>query len=533
MVNTESSQEMDREMEYRKNQEIELRITDLGAEGEGIGRTDAFLWFVKGAIPGDLIRASVMKVKKSYGYARIQKILEASPDRVAPLCSVASACGGCSLQMMRYEAQLAFKEKKVLENLRRIGGLELSETQLHPIIGMDEPFRYRNKAQFPVGTDRDGNVVSGFYAGRTHSIIPCGDCLIGAEENEPLCNVVLEWMREYHIPAYDERSGEGFVRHILIRKGFWSGEIMVCLVTNGAQPLFGEMRRKGKSSVFCKQTGSGMRTFKSVLRNTENAEGMKAFGSKEVSENAKISGSVRWSDREAVLQTLAERLMQFPAVKTVVQNINMERNNVILGNQTAVLSGSGVITDRIGEIEFAISAQSFYQVNPVQTQKLYAAALRCAGLTGQELVWDLYCGIGTISLFLARSAGKVYGVEIVSQAIADARRNAERNGISNAEFFVGKAEEVLPEQYARTGERADVIVVDPPRKGCDPKCLSTMLEMAPERIVYVSCDSATLARDLKFLLADGRYQLKEVQPVDMFPQTSHVECIALIQRAKS
>ena len=460
-------------MDYRKNQLIELDITDLGSEGEGIGRTGAFLWFVKGALPGDRVRASVMKLKKSYGYARLQELLRKSPDRVAPPCPVAASCGGCSLQALRYEAQLKFKEQKVLGNLRRIGGLELSGVQLHPIIGMEQPFRYRNKAQFPVGAGRDGRPTAGFYAGRTHSIIPCEDCLLGVEENAEIRRCVLRWMEEGGVPAYDEQSGKGFLRHILVRKGFQSGEMMVCLVTNGE--CCGE---------------------------------------------------------NSALQLLTERLMELPGVTTVVQNINTERSNVILGKKTQLLAGAGVIRDRIGSTEFLISAQSFYQVNPVQTERLYATALSYAGLSGRETVWDLYCGIGTISLFLARSARKVYGVEIIPQAIEDARRNAARNGITNAEFFVGKAEEVLPRQYEETRERADVIVVDPPRKGCDEQCLATMLRMAPERIVYVSCDSATLARDLKYLLADGCYTLRELQMVDMFPQTVHVECIALIQRVK-
>ena len=480
--------------DYRKNEEITLEITDLGAEGEGIGRTGAFLWFVKDALPGDRIRATVMKTKKSYGYARLKEVLTPSQDRIAPACPIARACGGCTLQAMDYGAQLRFKENKVLNNLRRIGGLDLSGVNCHPIRGMENPFRYRNKAQFPVGTDKAGKPVAGFYAGRTHSIIPCEDCLLGTEENREILKTVLDWMEEFHVPAYDEAQGTGMVRHVLIRKGFKSGQIMVCLVTNGDGVL---------------QAG-----------NCGNA-GKKRDGR---------------TDRN-VWGVLTDRLMALPGVATVVQNINRERTNVILGKATRVLAGPGFITDTIGDTEFEISAQSFYQVNPVQTEVLYGTALQYAGLTGKENVWDLYCGIGTISLFMAKQAKKVYGDEIVPQAIEDARRNAVRNGIGNAEFFVGKAEEVLPAWYAEqqrkpeaAREKIDVICVDPPRKGCDEACLQTMLQVAPERIVYVSCDSATLARDLKYLLADGRYTLTDVQPVDMFPQTVHVETVCLLSK---
>jgi 23S rRNA (uracil1939-C5)-methyltransferase len=478
-------------MEYRKNEVLEMEITDLGSEGEGIGRTGAFLWFVKDALPGDRIRASVMKVKKNYGYARLQEILVPGPDRIAPACPVARQCGGCTLQAMDYAVQLRFKENKVRNNLLRIGGIpeETLQKVFHPVIGMEDPFRYRNKAQFPVGYTKTG-IAAGFYAGRTHSIIPCEDCLLGVEENKEITKEVLSWMEENRIPPYDEESGSGFMRHILIRKGFQSGQIMVCLVTNGEKP-------QGTGKSFSKDPGKG----------------------------------------SGVMAAAAERIMKLPGVVTVVQNINPEKTNVILGRESRTLAGPGFITDSIGGTEFEISAQSFYQVNPVQTEKLYGTALEYAHLTGNETVWDLYCGIGTISLFLAKKAGKVRGVEIVPQAIEDAKRNAARNGISNAEFFVGKAEEVLPAWYDEqqrkpedTREKIDVIVVDPPRKGCDEQCLKTMLAMSPDRIVYVSCDSATLARDLKYLLADGRYTLKEVQPVDMFPQTVHIETVCLLSK---
>ena len=504
---------------YQKNQVLEMEITDLGSDGEGIGRTGAFLWFVKDALPGDRVRASVMKTKKSYGYARLQEVLAPSPDRIAPACPLARACGGCTLQAMDYKAQLKFKENKVRNNLVRIGGLraladdagsgaEFSSAEgagavFHPAIGMEHPLRYRNKAQFPVGTDKAGKPVAGFYAGRTHSIIPCSDCLLGTEENREILKTVLDWMEEFRVPAYDEASGAGMVRHVLVRKGFRSGQIMVCLVMNGRDVPQAAARRKAEKNRDGRTDRDG--------RNDQTGKD--------------------------VLGVLTDRLMKLPGVTTVVQNINRERTNVILGKETLVLAGPGFITDTIGDTEFEISAQSFYQVNPVQTEVLYGTALKYAGLTGKENVWDLYCGIGTISLFMAKQAKKVYGDEIVPQAVEDARRNALRNGIGNAEFFVGKAEEVLPAWYAEQErkpeaerERIDVICVDPPRKGCDEACLNTILKVAPERIVYVSCDSATLARDLKYLLADGRYTLTDVQPVDMFPQTVHVETVCLLSK---
>ncbi len=456
-------------MAYQKNETIELEITGLGSEGEGIGRTDAFLWFVKDAVPGDVVRASVMKTKKNYGYARLQEVLIPSPDRQETECPAAKSCGGCTLQALRYPAQLRYKEQRVRDSLTRIGGIDLAPVNFHKILGMDYPFRYRNKTQYPVGPGKFGEPVAGFYAGRTHSIVPCGDCLLGPEENGAILETVLQWMRDFGIPAYDEREKSGLVRHVMIRKGFATGEIMTCVVTNG-----------------------------------ESAGG--------------------------TLEDLSERLMKVPGIATVVQNVNEADTNVILGSETRVLAGSGYITDYIGSIVYKISAESFYQVNPVQTLKLYETVRNCAALTGKETVWDLYCGIGTISLFLAKDAGKIYGAEIEPRAVEDARWNAEKNDIRNAQYFAGKAEEILPAFYEKSGEKADVIIVDPPRKGCDQKCLSTILKMAPSRVIYVSCDPSTLARDLKFLLSDGAYRLTEVQPVDMFPQTAHVETVVLMSR---
>lgn len=466
----------------KKNDVFTVTIEDMGEDGAGIGKTDGYTWFIKDALIGDVIQASVMKMKKNYGFARLVKILEPAPGRVEARCPVARACGGCQLQELDYREQLRFKERKVYNHLKRIGGMDhlfLPEDRekaagvpnavvMEPIIGMEDPWRYRNKAQYPVGLGKDGQPAAGFYAGRTHSLIPAPglDCLLGCQENKELLKIILDFMKEYKIPPYDEAAHQGLVRHVLLRKGFSSGGLMVCLVINGEElPHGGEL-----------------------------AERLRAAG-----------------------------------VSSVSYSVNMERTNVIMGTRIVDLYGPGYITDTIGDIEYRISPLSFYQVNPVQTEKLYGTALEFADLSGGETVWDLYCGIGTISSFLAKKAGKVYGVEIIPQAIEDARENARRNGIENVEFFVGKAEEVLPEQYERNHVRADVIVVDPPRKGCDPVCLETILKMAPEWVVYVSCDSATLARDVKFLEENG-YRATRVRPVDMFPMGGHCECVVKLER---
>ena len=433
---------------YKKNQLIQVTVTDLSHDGEGIGKSDAFTWFIKDAVPGDVVEASVMKEKKTYGYARLQRVITPSPDRCKPKCTIARACGGCTLQAMSYEAQLKYKKNKVKNNLERIGGFDFSglesQVEFADTIGMDDPWRYRNKAQYPIGTDRNGKVVSGFYAAHSHDIINCDDCLIGIEENK----AIIECIKKQYHPS---------MRHVLIRKGFKTGQLMVCVVA---------------------------------------------------------SRKIRF--------TLPPEL----GVTTTVLNINDKDTNVILGDETIVLDGPGYIEDYIGDLKFRISAQSFFQVNPVQVEQLYGKAEEFASLTGNEIVWDLYCGIGTITLSLAQHAKKVYGVEVVEPAIRDAEQNAEINGIHNVKFFVGKAEEVI---LRDDFEKPDVVVVDPPRKGCDSVCLNTILKMQPDRIVYVSCDSATLARDLR-ILCDGGYKLKKVQPVDMFPHSVHVETCALLTK---
>ena len=452
-------------MEYRKNDLITLKIEDCGVDGEGIGKADGFTVFVKDAVIGDVVTVKIMKAKKNYGYGRLMEILEPSPYRVEPECKVARQCGGCQLQALSYEQQLAFKEKKVRSHLERIGGFR--NIPMEPIIGMDEQYHYRNTAQFPVGRNKEGKIVTGFYAGRTHSIIDNRDCALGVPQNKEVLDRVIFHMEKYNIPPYDEAAGKGLVRHILVRYGFYTGELMVCLILNG---------------------------------NSLPQE-----------------------------EKLVENLREIPGMTSISININRQRNNVILGEQLRLLWGKPYITDRIGDITYQISPLSFYQVNPRQTRKLYAKALEYADLHGEETVWDLYCGIGTISLFLARQAGFVRGVEIIPAAIENARENARINNIENVEFFVGKAEEVLPAQYDQNGIYADVIVVDPPRKGCDSQLLETMIKMQPKKIVYVSCDSATLARDLKYLCQEG-YELDKVCPVDQFGGTVHVETVVGLQR---
>ena len=521
----------------QKNDRAVITIEDIGSGGEGIGflkisgespdadadlrKADSaglnkqeagkktgikgFAIFVKDAVPGDTIEVTVTKVTTRYAYGHLDWILEPSPSRVEPRCPIAKTCGGCQIQALDYAKQLAFKQKKVRENLIRIGSFAPEEIDavLHPIVGMEEPWHYRNKEQVPVQQGKDGP-VTGFYASHSHTVIPMTDCLIGSPKNKQILETVLSWMQAYNVPAYDEETGKGLIRHILIRDGIYSGQVMVCVIANDYRLPF---------------------------------------------------------EKE-----LVEALRCLEGVSSIVLNTNTERTNVITGRALRTLWGANDIVDTLHiheviqkqvngdtytskdsniqngtvfkkteeSVTFGISPLSFYQVNPRQTEKLYSLALTCAGLTGNETVWDLYCGVGTISLFMARHAKQVYGVEIIPEAIENARMNAERNGIENAKFYVGKAEEVLPdyvENLKAQGKdpQIDVICVDPPRKGCDDVCIRTMLEIAPKRIVYVSCDPATLARDLK-KLTEGGYRLDYVQPVDQFAHTVHVECVVLMSR---
>ena len=454
-------------MEFRKNDLVTLEIEDCGIDGEGIGKADGFTVFVKDAVIGDTVTAKIIKAKKNYGYGRLMEVLKPSPYRVEPKCEFARQCGGCQLQALSYDQQLVFKTNKVKGHLERIGGF--TDIPMEPIIGMDELFHYRNKAQFPVGRNKEGKIVTGFYAGRTHNIIENRDCALGVAENKEVLDRVIAHMEKYGIEPYNEATGKGLVRHVLIRYGYFTKEVMVCLILNG--------------------------------------------------------------NKLPKEEQLVKSLCEIPGMTSITINVNKKRSNVILGEEIRLLWGQEYITDRIGDISYQISPLSFYQVNPMQTQKLYAKALEYADLHGQETVWDLYCGIGTISLFLAQKAKFVRGVEIVPAAIENAKENAKLNGLENTEFFVGKAEEVLPREYKKNGVYADVIVVDPPRKGCDETLLETMIEMNPERIVYVSCDSATLARDLKYLCERG-YELRKVCPVDQFGMTVHVETVVLLSHKK-
>ncbi len=463
----------------KKNDVVTVTVEDMGIAGEGIGKVDGYTLFIKDAVIGDMVEAKIMKAKKNYGYARLMKIIRPSQYRVEPKCPAARQCGGCQIQAMSYDKQLEFKEQKVKNNLMRIGGIpgEVLDSILEPACGMEQPYRYRNKAQYPVGRDKNGSLIAGFYAGRTHQIIPCQDCSLGVEVNSDILRMILEFMEKYQIEPYDEERHKGLVRHILLRYGFATGEIMVCLVLNG--------------------------------RKLPHAK------------------------------ELTGRLSEIRGMTSITVSVNTEKTNVIMGGEIITLWGQDYITDYIKDVKYQISPLSFYQVNPVQTRKLYETALQYAGLTENETVWDVYCGIGTISLFLAQKAGKVYGVEIVPQAIEDAKKNAEINGMDNVEFYVGKAEEILPKFYAdyaasHPGQqaRADVMVVDPPRKGCEESVLDTMVQMQPQRIVYVSCDSATLARDVKYLRERG-YELEKGRVVDMFPQTCHVETVCLLSKLHS
>ena len=452
----------------QKNQTIEIEIADLGNQGEGIGRYEDFTVFVEGALPGERVRVLMVKVKRRYGYAKLLKILQPSRERVAPLCQLAGRCGGCQLSHLSYGGQLRYKQNRIAQALERIGGLSVV---VPPVLGMAEADRayYRNKAQFPV-RDGENGLTAGFFAPRSHRLIPVEGCQIQSRASHRLMPVILNFFRKKGIAAYDEGRHTGLVRHVLIREGYATGQVLVCVVINGTSLPHG-------------------REFVDLLR----GEG----------------------------------------VQSISVNRNRERPNVILGPETVTLWGNGYIEDRIGDLRFQISPVSFFQVNPIQTKVLYEIALEMAGLTGREIVWDAYCGIGSISLFLAQRAKRVYGVEIVPEAIADARRNAALNGMDNVEFYVGKAEDVIPEWHAKQGVRADVIVVDPPRAGCDRALLEAMVDMAPERIVYVSCDPGTLARDLGILCQElGAYRVERVQGVDMFPETVHVETVVMLSHKK-
>lgn len=453
-----------------KGQNYELKIEDMSTEGKGIGRIEGMAVFVDGAVVGDVIKAELTKLKKNYAFGRLTEILEPSDQRVEPACSCAEDCGGCSLQAMSYESQLSWKQKMVADKLSRIGGIE--NPLVHGTIGMAEPWRYRNKAQFPVG-----EAAVGFYQAKSHRVVNCDECLIQSKPAEALAKALREYMKSDHISAYDEKTGKGLIRHLIVKTAFGTGEVMAILVING----------------------KGLPNGEKLVYMMDDA--VSELGSDPVT-------GVEYS------------------LESVILNINKKKTSEILGDDCVTLAGKPTILEQAGRLSFEISPLSFYQVNPTQMVKLYEKALEYAGLTGQETVLDLYCGVGTIGLYCAAKAKKVIGIESIKSAILDANRNAVINGIVNAEFVCGKAEEELP-KLLEQGIKADVVILDPPRAGCDPALLDAVAEAKPDRIVYVSCDPATLARDIK-VLEDKGYRFMEAQPVDMFPMTGHVECVIMM-----
>lgn len=480
-----------------KNEHYEIRIDDLGKQGEGIGHSKVpfqpteglerngteeqalfsnpkrglekmsggFAFFVDGALPEDLIEMRVVKLKKNYGFGKLIRIIEPSPMRIIPKCPVAKRCGGCTLQHMDYAAQLRFKTKHVKDSLERIGGFK--GVEVNDTIGMDEPYNYRNKAQFPV-REVNGEIVAGFFSARSHDIVGVDDCCIQHKSNAQIISILKQFMTEYNISAYDEAANKGVVRHLITRTALNTGQIMVCLVINA------------NSLPHC--------------------------------------------------EALVDMLKEIDGMTSIVLNINRDKTNVILGKTVKVLWGQAFITDYIGGIKFNISPLSFFQVNPVQTKILYEKALELACAGENDVVIDAYCGIGAISLFFAQRCKKVYGIEIVPEAVADARQNAVINGINNVEFIAGLSEQVLPKLYDESNMNADIIIVDPPRKGCDEALLDAIIQSRPPKMLYISCDPSTLSRDLKILCAAG-FAIESVQPVDLFPMTMHVETVVLL-RAK-
>ena len=439
----------------------DITIEDLSHDGLGIARIDGFLVFVKDALPGERVVARMTNAKKKYGHADAIEILSKSPSRISPPCPLFDACGGCQIQHMDYKSQLDFKRNIVIRHLEKFAQIE--NPPVTEVQGMDDPWRYRNKTQVPFGRNANGEIVAGFYQNRSHDIVNMPACLVQTEDADQIVAKVKELATTHQIEPYNESNQTGVLRHVVVRKGFNTNEIMVVLVT-----------------------------FTSEL-----------------------------PKQELLIKDLTTA---FPAIKSIVHNVNPVATNVIFGDKTTTIYGTDYITDTLDELRFLISARSFYQINPLQTEILYKTALDFAEIGSEDVVFDAYCGIGTITLFLARKARQVYGIEIVPEAIADAKQNAVANGLTNAEFTVGKAEEVIP-AWINNGIIPDVIVVDPPRKGCDPGLLAAFIAARPKRIVYVSCDSATLARDIA-ILTEGGYELETVQPVDMFPQTGHIEAVA-------
>ena len=450
-----------------KQKEYIVDIVDIGQGGVGIGKYDGFTVFVEGGLIQDKLKVKINKSKKNYAVGDIVEIINPSPFRVSRVCDDSlKDCGGCQIQELDYQKQLDIKTNEVKQVIARIG--KLNDVLIHDTIGMEKPFRYRNKAQFPIQSINNLPSI-GFYKKKSHDIVETDKCVIQHDINDKIVKIIKTYINAYNVSIYDEKSHKGLLRHLVTKVGFTTGEVMVVLVANGSKlPYLNELT--------------------SVLK--EN----------------------------------------IPGFKTLVVNINKEKTNVILGKENIIIYGDGKINDYIGDLIFEISPLSFFQVNPLQTEVLYNKALEYADLKENDTVFDIYCGIGTISLFLAQKASKVYGIEIVSDAIKDANINAKLNNLDNVEFYVGKAEEVVPKMY-NEGKKANVVVVDPPRKGCDEKVLDTIISMKPDRVVYVSCNPSTLARDLKYLDEHG-FKCVEIQPVDMFPHTMHVECVAKLETKK-
>ena len=454
---------MKKDIPVKKNNIYRVSITGMGTKGEGIGKIDNFTIFIPGAILGEEVEVNIIKVNKNYAVGKLLNIIIASEERVKPICDIYTRCGGCQLQHMSYKEQLNFKRQKVKDALLRLGGIDV---EVEPVLGIKNPYRYRNKVQLPIGKENE-KVSIGFYAPRSHNIIDLKTCLIQDEKADDIIKILREWIEKFNVPIYNEKEHKGNLRHIMVRTAFKTGEVMVVLVT------------KDKNL----------------------------------------------PHKEELINKLIENLQ---GVVSIIQNINSQKTNVVLGKESIVLWGKDKIIDYIANFKFAITPLSFFQVNPIQTEVLYNKALEYADLKGNEVVFDAYCGTGTISLFLSQKAKKVYGVEIVAEAIESAKLNAKENNVDNVDFIVGESEQVIPELIEK-GIKADVVVVDPPRKGCEKSLLEAMANMSPEKIVYVSCDPATLARDLCVLEKLG-YKVIRVQPVDMFSNTYHVENVVLLEK---
>ena len=560
----QSKDRMPKTKSYKKNELIILEITDLTEEGQGVGKKDGLVFFVKDSVMGDVVEARILKVKKNYAYAKVEKLLKPSPYRIAPLCPVAGKCGGCQLQHLSYEKELAWKEDRIAQSLIRIAGIPEEEVRKRGegILG-GKTERYRNKAQYPVqngmeireektvgGKRPEGykkgpeneqesydSLCMGFYGFHSHRIIESEDCLINSAENPMILQCIKDWAREYKISGYEEETGKGLLRHIFLRKGFSTGEILLCLVLNGKHLPHGKELWERLQGLPLSAEEGDLQSEVDIPREMDTESEADEHCGVDAQSRVELHCGVDTQSEDDGHCGLNKKVQE--KIVGLCVNINEGSGNSILGRENLCLYGKDSIEDKIGELSFSISVPSFYQVNPMQTEKIYGKALEYAALTGEETVWDCYCGIGTISLFLAQKAKQVYGLEIVPEAIENAKKNAEKNGLHNTEFFVGAAEEVLPkwvEEQKREGKDVgnlvDVVSLDPPRKGCDEACLSAVLELSPKRIVYVSCDPGSLARDMKYL-REGGYVLEKWVGIDNFSRSGHVETIALLQKEES